>query len=234
MKRVMLMDIKVLIVEDDPMVAEINKKFTEAVKGFLVVGQARNGMEAMAQIPVKQPDLVILDIYMPQCDGMEVLQEIRKQDRPVDIIMITAADDTVTVSKALRQGVVAYITKPFKFERYKAVLEGYRHFKQTIMQKENLGQEEIDGLLPVRMTREERDMPKNIQAQTLQRISQYLLEQAQSFSAEEVAAGVGMSRVTSRRYLEYMAEQGLAERELYYIAVGRPIHRFRLVRQPEK
>jgi two-component system response regulator DctR len=221
--------IRVLIVEDDPMVADINKSYTEAVKGFTVVGVARNGDEALTFIAQNPPDLVILDVFMPEVNGVEVLSQIRNEDRPIDVIMITAADDTATVSKVLRKGVVAYIEKPFKFERYRSVLERYRRYRETLGQKSTIGQDEIDSLLHVRERAEEREMPKNFHAQTLSLIVNYLGSQDKLLSAEEVAAGVGISRVTSRRYLEYLTSQGQVQMELDYISVGRPIHRFRLV-----
>ncbi len=226
-------NIRVLIVEDDPMVADINKNYTEAVKGFSVVGVAKTGKEAIALLNSKRPDLLLLDIYLPESSGVELLSRLRKEDRPVDVIMITAADDSATVAKVLRQGVIAYIAKPFKFDRYRAVLEGYRKFRQKIQQKSNLEQEEIDNFLAIRGTRDERDMPKNIQNQTLTLIVDYLLNQQQPLSAEEVAAGVGISRATTRRYLEYLENQNEVEMELDYISVGRPIHRFRLARRAE-
>lgn len=222
-------DIKVLIVEDDPMVAEINKSFTEAVPGFVVIGVARNGKDALAQIEKKAPDLVILDIYLPELDGVNILNWIRKEDKPIDVIMITAADDSSTVSKVLRQGVVAYIAKPFKFDRFQVVLENYRRYIRALVQKETLEQDDIDGILSPRISGDEREMPKNFHAQTLKLITEHLLSHKEALSAEQVASGVGISRVTSRRYLEYLTSLGQVKMELDYISVGRPIHRFRLV-----
>lgn len=224
-------NIRVLIVEDDPMVADINKKYTEAVEGFTVVGIVRRGDEALAQIDRINPDVVILDNYLPERNGVEILGALRREDWPVDVIMITAADDTPTVSKALRHGVVAYITKPFKFERYKAVLEAYRNFRLTASKKRTLDQEEIDALSAIGVAKaepEQHEMPKNYNPQTRDLILNFLIKQDQPQSAEEVAATTGISRVTARRYLEYLVEQGQVERTLDYLAVGRPIHRFRL------
>lgn len=226
-------DIHVLIVEDDAMVAEINKKYTEAVEGYVVDGLVFNGSEAIAQIQQRKPDVVILDNYLPETNGLEILHALRSQDKPIDIIMITAADDVQTVKKAVRQGVVAYITKPFKFERYRAVLEAYRDNRLKIKEKERFNQEEIDELIAVgsgRINQETDDMPKNFNSQTRDLIINFLVGQSEAASAEQVAATVGVSRVTARRYLEYMLEQGQVVRSMDYLTVGRPVHRFKLKR----
>lgn len=226
-------DIHVLIVEDDAMVAEINKKYTEAVEGYVVDGLVFNGSEAIAQIERLKPDVVILDNYLPETTGLEILQALRSQDKPIDIIMITAADDVQTVKKAVRQGVVAYITKPFKFDRYRAVLEAYRDNRLRIKEKERFNQDEIDEMIAVgsgRTNQEPGDMPKNFNSQTRDLIINFLVGQSEASSAEQVAATVGVSRVTARRYLEYMLEQGQVVRSLDYLTVGRPVHRFKLKR----
>ena len=111
-------ELRVLIVEDDPMVADINRKFTEAVTGFVVAGTARNGQEALLLLEKEKPDLLILDVYMPEVDGVSVLSLLRKSDIPVDVIMVTAADDSKNIMKAFRQGQCeAYLTKPLDREK---------------------------------------------------------------------------------------------------------------------
>lgn len=220
-------NIKVLVVEDDPMVAAINRKFTEAVDGFTVVGVVRNGQEAHDFVLKKAVDLIILDIYLPKKSGVELLFDLRQEGHPIDIIMVTAADDSATVSKVIRQGVVAYIAKPFKFERYRAVLEAYRTFRFKVQKKDSLAQEDIDGIMAVKQLADASDTPKNFNPQTLRLISDFLMEQSKFLSAEEVASAVGLSRVTARRYLEYLVEQGTVQRTMDYLAVGRPVHRFK-------
>ena len=222
-------NIKVLIVDDDPMVADINKNYTEAVDNFQVVGIAKNGKDAIDQINTLEPDLVILDIYLPEINGMNVLSLIRKEEKDIDVIMITAADDSATIDKVLRQGVIAYITKPFKFDRFRTVLENYRRYKKMIAEKSNLEQNDIDEILAIPRQIEKQTPPKNLHAQTLKMITDYLDGCNEPVSAEEIAYGVGISRVTSRRYLEYLVSGGQLQMELCYLSVGRPIHRFTLL-----
>lgn len=226
----MMDNIKVLIVEDDPMVAEINKSFTEAVDGFTVVGVARDGREALALCASRQPELVILDVYMPHMDGLELLSMLRRQEAPVDVIMITAASDSATISKILRYGVAGYIIKPFKFERYRAVLTAYRDFTRKVKQKENLDQDDLDKIFVSQLYNGGRELPKNFHAKTADLIMDYLARQSEPRSADEVANGSGISRVTARRYLELLASQGRLEMVLEYLPAGRPVHRYRIKR----
>ena len=220
-------DLRVLIVEDDPMVADINRKFTEAVTGFVVAGTARNGQEALLLLEKEKPDLLILDVYMPEVDGVSVLSLLRKSDIPVDVIMVTAAGDTETVARIMRQGVIDYIVKPFKFERYRAALESYLEFRKKLSHKSTLSQNDLDTMLSVK-TESQQDTPKNFHVQTMNSIIDFMLSHPEALSAEEVAAGTGVSRVTARRYLEYLVTQGRLQMLLDYVAVGRPIHRFKV------
>jgi two-component system response regulator DctR len=220
---------RVLLIEDDPMVQEVNRQFIEQVKGFHVIGIARNGMEGIQLIRELHPDLVIIDIYMPHKDGLETLKEIRSEGYEVDVIAITAASDIGTVRRVLQNGAFDYIMKPFKFERLKQALENYHAFRQTLAEKETLTQKELDALL---QTAEQQtftshyEMPKGLNEVTLQKIVHYLQKQTNPVSAEEVAEGVGIARVTARRYLEYLEKRGQVILDVQYGGIGRPVNRY--------
>lgn len=220
--------IRVLIVEDDPMVADINKKFTESIDGFTVAGMVKTGKQALEFLERACIDLVILDIFLPEKNGVEVLQDMRRKNQPVDVIMITAADDSETVSKVLRYGVINYIAKPFKYERFRAVLKAYQDFRNKIITKPSLDQRDIDSILAVRSLAGKEEMPKNFNTQTLNMIIEYLSAQNKFQSADEIGAGVGLARVTVRRYLEYLVEQDKLDKAMDYHTVGRPVHKFRI------
>ncbi|MDU2065432.1 MAG: response regulator [Sporomusaceae bacterium] len=220
--------IKVLIVEDDPMVSHINKQFTESVENFTVVGLAKTGHEALDFISQNPVDLIILDLYLPQLTGLETLDILRKDEHNVDIIVISAADDTKTITKVLRRGVIAYIEKPFQFERYQAVLERYREFFYKTHEQDQLNQADIDILLVSDKKTASNNTPKNFSPATLDTLVNYLSKQTKFLSAEEVASDIGISRGTIRRYLEYLVEQNMANKTLDYSSVGRPINRFKL------
>lgn len=220
---------RVLLIEDDPMVQEVNRQFIEQVKGFTVIGVAANGVEGIQLIRKLHPDLVIIDIYMPHKDGLETLKEIRSEGYEVDVIAITAASDIDTVRRVLQNGAFDYIMKPFKFERLKQALENYHSFRQTLNEKETLTQKDLDALLQTAepQTFEPRSgLPKGLNEVTLQKIARYLRKQTEPVSAEEVAEGVGIARVTARRYLEYLEKKGVVTLDVQYGGIGRPVNRY--------
>lgn len=221
-------EIRVLIVDDEPMVAQINKRFTEGVEGFVVVGIATDGKQALEMLTTCQPELIILDIYMPEIDGAELLAVLRKQEVPVDIILVTAANDGEMINRIMRYGVMDYIIKPFKFDRYRSTLENYRAFKDKLVDNNSFSQGELDKFFLAKKTKINKTLPKSLHAQTLDSIIVLLTSKDTALSADEVAEEMGISRVTVRRYLEYLVGEGKMEMLLEYLPVGRPIHRFKM------
>lgn len=230
--------IRTLIVEDDPMVMEVNKGFVEATGGFEIVGLARSGTEALELMAAVHPQLVILDIFLPDMDGLQTLAEIRKRNDPIDVILVTAARDSETVHKVFRYGAIDYIMKPFKFDRFKSALESYRTLRRTLT-KDLLDQEEIDRHLSAKrlvtessgpeLHAQEEPLPKGLNEITLKQVLLFLLKQSHALSAEEVAEGVGLARVTARRYLDFLEKAGKVKLEIQYGSVGRPINRYHTV-----
>lgn len=221
-------ELRVLVVEDDPVVGEINREFTEKVQGFRVVAVARSGAEALRVVDQSQPDLILLDVYMPDGSGTEVFRELRRRGAEIDVIPVTAAKDSVTVREMIRQGAAGYIVKPFKFERLASTLEAYRRWRAFLDGDSTLSQAEIDRLRRMLVSPYQDELPKGLDQLTLKTISELLHRSRDYVTAEEVADLVGASRVTARRYLEYLAETGQAEVKLTYGSVGRPVRRYRL------
>ncbi|UOF92574.1 response regulator [Fodinisporobacter ferrooxydans] len=224
--------IRVLLIEDDPMVQEVNRQFVENVVGFTVVGIANNGVEGIQKINDLKPDLVLLDVFMPLKDGLDTLAQIREQVE-VDVIIITAANDMRTIRWFLQKGAVDYIIKPFKFERIKKSLENYSARKRSLDEGRSVTQAELDQLLHGKHLMEHMNapkkqmiLPKGLNEITLNRILEFLTKQSVSLSAEEVAEGVGIARVTARRYLEYLEENGSVKIDIQYGGVGRPVNRY--------
>ncbi|MCU6791215.1 response regulator [Paenibacillus sp. WQ 127069] len=229
---------KVLLIEDDLMVQEVNRQFVERVDGFRVTGVAGSGLEGIEQLRALQPDLVILDIFMPLQDGIETLAQIRKEQLSVDVIVISAANDQRTIQRMLQNGAVDYIIKPFKFDRVKQALEHYRVMKEQFEAETTVSQSELDRLLfgtygrgstasdPVQhQDATSALLPKGLQAVTLRQIVLFLNERSRPLSAEEVAEGVGIARVTARRYLEYLEKSGKVHLDLQY-GLGRPVNKY--------
>jgi two-component system, CitB family, response regulator DctR len=226
----MMSEIKVLLIEDDPMVLEINKAFIEKVKGFNVIETASNGTEGLKRIKKHKPDLVVLDIYMPEQDGMETLQQIRAEKISVDVIIITAANDLETVRSMMQNGAFDYIIKPFTFERIEKALNKYRTYHSTMSPSGTATQKDLDNLffsetrdVPVTM-----ELPKGLNELTLKQIASFIEAQTEAKSAEEVAEGIGIARVTARRYLDYLVKSGTIQMDIQYGTVGRPMNRYLL------
>jgi len=220
--------IKVLIVEDDPMVSELNSRYVKKIEGFDVVGIARDGEEALSKIKELRPQLIILDIYMPKISGIKLLKEIRKQNIRVDAILVTAARDVESIDEILKLGAVDYLVKPFEFQRFKLALDGYKERITTLSAKERISQKDID-LITIHGKNKERylDTDKGIYKRTMDSIIAYLKEQDANLSAVDIANNLGVSRVTARRYLEYLADIGEVEVEISYGTIGRPQHLYR-------
>lgn len=226
---------RVVIIEDDPMVTEVNRTYVEACGPFRVVGAARNGRDGVQLTTDLVPDLVILDVYLPDLDGVQVLRELRRRELPVDVIMVTAAQDAETVQDVLRSGAVDYIIKPFKFERIRSTLQAYARMHGDLRQATTLSQEQLDRLAPglgasppsPEPTPSEEELPKGLTDWTLRQVLLHLINQERPLSASEVADGIGLARVTVRRYLDYLVQRGQLRVEQHYAGVGRPVYRYK-------
>ncbi len=221
--------IRVLLIEDDPMVQEINRQFVEKVEGYKVIGSASNGKEGIELIKKEQPDLAFIDIYMPNQDGIMTIKQIRSEGLRTDVIAVTAASDIETVRDVLQHGAVDYIMKPFKFARIQRALKNYRNYHHNLLKKEAISQQELDRLLFQRGEREKSDLPKGLNLLTLEKVIEFLKGQHQAISAEEVAEGIGIARVTARRYLEYLEQSGRVEIVIEYGGIGRPVNQYIIV-----
>ncbi|MDF2547772.1 MAG: two-component system response regulator [Anaerosolibacter sp.] len=221
-------EIHVLIVEDDPMVQEINRRFISKVKDFRVVGIANNGSEALKMVRELKPQLVLLDVFMAKMDGLTVLKEIRSIGANVDVILITADKTVDTIHDAIRYGVIDYIIKPFKFERFKEALLHYQKMRETLENKDNFQQQDLDRILHLKDDRIE-ELPKGLNQTTLDLVVDYLKNNKQFHTSMELSQDVGIARVTARRYLEYLTDKKVVQVELEYGSVGRPVHRYKFI-----
>lgn len=218
---------KVVLIEDDPMVQEVNREFVDRVPGFQVIGAAGNGIDGIKLIQKLKPDIILVDVFMPNQDGLTTLKQIRAKGLEVDVIAITAASDMETVRSFLQQGAFDYIMKPFKFERMKKALENYHSFRMQVNKKQHISQEELDGILFQKELEEEQvDLPKGLNAVTLKKVVSYLSSNSYPISAEEVAEGLGIARVTARRYLEYLEKCSKVKIDMQYGGIGRPVNRY--------
>lgn len=224
--------IRTLIVEDDFRVAEIHRGFIERLEAFTVVGIAHTARDALDRAERERPDLVLLDIYLPDRSGLEVLRELHATGQPpVDVIAITAANDVETLRSALHGGVIHYLVKPFQFNAFQEKLESYAALRSRLGQVREVGQDDVDELYAtLRASASSPALPKGLSPTTLALVERALRDVEDDLSAEDVAERTGVSRVTSRRYLDRLARWGNVDVTMRYGRTGRPEHRYRWVR----
>ena len=220
--------IRVLIVEDDFMVAKVHASLVAGLEGFEVVGTAATGAAALGEVVRLRPDLVLLDVYLPDMTGLQVLRELRASESPADIIVISAARDVDCIRGALHGGVLHYLVKPFDRQSFEARLRGYATLRRDLRDLSEPGQSDIDRVFGrLRRPAGRAVLPKGITQETLKLVRQSLSTAGPAgLSASECSERTGLARVSARRYLERLVAQGEAEVRQRYGRSGRPERRF--------
>jgi response regulator of citrate/malate metabolism len=220
--------INVLVVEDDPVAAEAHQAYVERVPGFEVAGVAHTGRDAMRFLSTQPVDLILLDLHLPDAHGLDITRALRGAGGSADVIVVTSARDLPTVRAAVTQGVVQYLLKPFTFASLRQKLERYAEFRaQLDGVGDACGQGEVDRALASLRGVDAGALPPGVIAETMEAVERTLRAAARGLSASEVADSCGMSRVTARRYLEYLAESGSVRRQPRYGGPGRPEMEYR-------
>ena len=226
--------INVMIVDDDAMVAELNRMYVSRVPGFRCSATASTLAHARALVEDSETeiDLVLLDVYMQQDSGLDLLPVIRASGRPIDVIMITSAADAATLQTAIHYGVVDYLIKPFQFPRFEEALMGWQQKKKQMETHDYYQQAEVDQLLHggAPEVADSKKLPKGLTAQTLRTLCQWIDAHPDTeFSTDELAQAVNISRVSCRKYLIWLAQINILFTSIHYGATGRPVYRYRLV-----
>ena len=225
--------IRTLVVDDDFMAASVHRQFTERVPGFEVVGEATTGAEAIELVARLEPDLVLLDVYLPDLSGIEVLRRLRATAHAhVDVIAITSAKDVSVLREAMHLGVVHYIVKPFTFTTLKERLETYATLKTRLDRLQHAEQAEVDRLYSLlRTCSSNKSLPKGISAPTLAHVVGIVRDAGEGMSSAELAARANLSQGIARRYLKFLADSGMVNLSLRYAPAGRPEHIYHWVSQ---
>lgn len=219
------MKLKIVIVEDDPMVAHIHTHYLNELDNFEIVKILKNGIEGYEYLKEHgdEIDLVILDVHMPKMSGLEMLKLLRKDGNNVSVIPITAINDNRTISEFMSLGVVDYLVKPFSQERFNQAV--YRcELKYKAFENQKLSQSDIDKMFN---TKSESNLPKGLQEKTLN----YILEKLKPFKemlidVEEISTITGLSKVSLRKYLDYLTDSNAIEKQIDYGTVGRPKYKY--------
>ncbi|MCW2877938.1 MAG: Transcriptional regulatory protein [Sphaerisporangium sp.] len=213
--------ISVLIVEDEELTAEANRLYVERVPGFQVVGTVRSGGEALRFLRRRTADLVLLDLYLPDMHGLDVCRALRAAGVFCDVIAVTSARDLSVVRSAVSVGVVQYLLKPFTFAVLSEKLKRYAEFRLSVGGAgEVSGQGEVDRALST--LRGTSALPKGMTQPTLEAVAGELRRAPGGMSAQAVGSSIGVSRVTARRYLEHLVQNGTVRRVPQYGGLGRP------------
>jgi two-component system CitB family response regulator len=223
--------ISVLVVDDDFRVADVHRGFVEQCDGFEIAGVALSAAQAIELNQELLPDLVLLDLYLPDAHGLEITARLRS-DSAADIIVITAARDIKNIKSAMQHGALHYLIKPFQFATFRERLEKYRDYRESLDASSGMSQDAVDNIFASLRT-QPTHLPKGLSADTLYVVEQTLLEANREMTSEEVAHLSGVSRVTARRYLRYLVDAGRSIATSEYGSPGRPKHLYSSVRAPK-
>ena len=217
---------KVLIVEDDPMVAMINEQYIARNPNFHVLGTCGDGQKALELLEHTSVDLVVMDVYMPVVNGLEAMRALRNKQIDSDFIMVTAANDRETLEEALRLGVIDYLVKPFTFDRFQQALDKFLLQRQALYEVDSLNQKTIDSIITTQ--RHTEPPPKGVQIKTMNLLYETLKNQKGVWlTGEEIAQISALTSVTVRRYMNYLAETGKIDCEINYETGGRPCMKYK-------
>lgn len=220
--------IKVIIVEDDPMVRMITEKFIASLGSFKIEATYGDGKEAFEYLLEGNGELLILDMYLPGMNGLEILKGLREKNISIDTIFVTASNSLEEIEEASQLGAVDYLIKPFNFSRMRDSLKKHIARREMLFGKESLTQQEVDRIF--HYVANETTVSKGIQEITLKKIMKILGEAPnKEHSSKEVSEKLNTSVVTVKKYLDYLTETGRVESTLHYKSVGRPQCRYKLV-----
>ncbi|MFI1886994.1 response regulator [Streptomyces jumonjinensis] len=219
--------IRVLVVEDDPVAADAHALYVGRVSGFQVAGVAHSRSAAVRVLERTPVDLLLLDLFLPDGHGLQLVRSLRAAGHLADVIAVTSARDLAMVREGVSLGVVQYVLKPFTFATLRDRLARYAEFHSAA--GEASGQDEVDRALAVLRTPQGGALPKGLSGPTLESVTRTLRESAGGLTAAEAGTAVGISRITARRYLEHLVTEGRAARSPQYGQIGRPELQYRWI-----
>lgn len=225
--------IKTLVVDDDYRVAKAHAASIDRVDGFTAVGQAHSCDEARNLVRSLSPQLLLLDLYLPDGHGLDLIRELAELDldpRP-DFVVITAAQDIASVRNAMQLGAMYYLVKPFGFAQLREQLTAYRQLHEGLDQVAVANQQTVDALYGLLRGPADRLADRRRMPPTMARVLDSVRAAEHDMSAADVADELGVSRATAQRYLADMVRRGTVELVLNYGSTGRPEHRYRIRRQ---
>jgi response regulator of citrate/malate metabolism len=224
----------VLVVDDDYRIASVHAAFTERVPGFRVVGQAHTAADALMLTQLLHPDLVLMDVYLPDGDGLQVVRSLLGTPPSPAVIVISAANDIATVQQAVQLGAVHYLVKPFGFAAFADRLTAFKQLHAHITTwPEEASQDDVNRIFDLMRPTQSAEPSREVShlAPTLQAVYNAVAASASSLSASDVATIVGISRATAQRHLTQLEQSQTIKLELRYGYTGRPEHLYSIKRR---
>ena len=223
----------ILIVEDDPMVSSINKQYLMRIikPENLTVYQTATAKKALAITKKINPDLILLDVYLPKTSGTELLEQFIQHNLHPNVIMLSAAKDSTNINMALKYGVLDYLLKPFSFKRFKEAIEHFLKYNEVLQKNNTVSQGELDHIFitqDMNNLNDETGLPKGLSDFSLTKIETAITQLASEFSNQDVARQSKLSRITTKKYLDYLERTGKLSTKVHYLKVGRPIKIYKL------
>lgn len=223
----------ILIVEDDPMVSSINKQYLMRIikPENLTVYQTATAKKALAITKKINPNLILLDVYLPKTSGTELLEQFIQHNLHPNVIMLSAAKDSTNINMALKYGVLDYLLKPFSFKRFKEAIEHFLKYNEVLQKNNTVSQGELDHIFitqDMNNLNDETGLPKGLSDFSLTKIETAISQLAGEFSNQDVARQSKLSRITTKKYLDYLEKAGKLSTKVHYLKVGRPIKIYKL------
>ncbi|MDU4912458.1 response regulator [Clostridium baratii] len=219
---------KVIIVEDDPMVALINKRYVEMIQGFKVIKTVSTKEDLIKILNEEDIALILMDVYLPNDNGINILKSIRELGFVTEVIMMTAADSSDDIRKAFAYGAIDYLIKPFEFERFKEAIDKYIK-KIQLLGAEKIAQIDLDKLY----VKEEivqsntEHLPKGINKKTLNKIYEVIENDKREYwTIRQISEKTGVSNVTIKKYVDYLESIDKAIVTIDYGNIGRPEYKY--------
>jgi two-component system response regulator CitB len=218
----------VVIVEDEPYIAQFHSQYLKETSRFNPIGIAHSIREAKSMISIMKPDLIILDNYLPDGKGIDLMQELATKDNPPNVIFVTAASDMHTVRKAIRTGAFDYQLKPISYDRLQDSLDRFLKYMGTMESTDSMSQKYVDQMFNYQAKPEHTidTLPKGIDQLTLDKVKEVFSDPCVSHTADSILIEVGISKTTARRYLEFCALSGFLKAEIHHGKIGRPERRY--------
>jgi response regulator of citrate/malate metabolism len=235
--------IRTLVVDDDYHVAHAHALSVGRVPGFSVTGEAHSAEEARLLIKDEQPDLLLLDMYLPDYSGLDLVRRLTSESAgpagpdapgPVpDFLLVTAARDIRSVRSAMQLGAVYYLVKPFTFAALREQLESYRQWRERLESSPEADQGTVDALYGLLRSPAVTSATRSNLPPTMARVLDIVRSSSTPLGAADVAQRLGVSRPTAQRYLAILVQKQAIDLDLAYGTTGRPEHRY-LVRSPRR